>query len=296
MKDMILFPFLGIYKYTIKIHENFRIDEELAIIMKLGLIIMSLVIFINPLTVTLLLLGNILNIPLVLILGGKENMWKTKTEVKNIDYSKVKLNQVDDSTVVLNTEGLNTENTKGITEKYFNEDKNIINKMSSILRFGVIDGLRSFIKNPKGIFEAGLTRLFMEDDIEYIKPDIFEDEEGNPVDLKVEDVVDSLKQINNKEINIEEDNNKTINEEEFSNPIDMSNYQEAYMQNNKSYIDNNELNDNNYSNNSEDYDENRILDQISGDYDENNESYDENNENDKSMLDLFASTLEDNKE
>lgn len=298
-----MFPFMGIYKYTIKIHENFRVDEELAIIMKIGLIIASLIIFVDPMTVTILLVGNLLNIPLVLYLGGKGDMWKNITNVNKVDYEEAKLSQIDRSTLEINTDGLNTKEVKTINKKYFDENQNILNKMSSILRFGLIDGLKTLFKTPKGFFEAGLTRLFMEDDIEYIKPDIFEDEEGNIVDLKPEDIVETLNQKDDYTSSIEEDINEVVAEEDINNPIDMSNYEEMYNQE----LEDESLENKEYSDNPDDYKDESMLELLYGDRSSNNKDsnqentlddyYENSNKEDSeeglSMLEKFGSNLDD---
>lgn len=300
MKKLIMFPFMGIYKYTIKIHENFRVDEELAIIMKIGLIIASLIIFVDPMTVTILLVGNLLNIPLVLYLGGKGDMWKNITDINKVNYDEAELSQIDKGTLEINTGGLNTKEVKTINKKYFNENQNILNKMSSVLRFGLIDGLKALFKNPKGFFEAGLTRLFMEDDIEYIKPDIFEDEEGNVVDLKPEDIVESLNQKDDYTSNIEDDINGAIAEEDINSPIDMSNYEEMYHQE----LGNESPKNEEYSNNPDDYKDESMMELLYGDRSSNNEDigqentldgyYDnENSDEGLSMLEKFGSNLDD---
>lgn len=175
IKDILLFPFNGVYKYVIKIQESYRVDEEIALIMKLNLIFISMILVVSPLSVLLLLIGNTLNIPLVLWLGGKGNMWKISKKVTNNNYEDSKISKVGEDTLEIDVNSITETSNTTINDKYFDENASVINKMSSILRFGVIDGLKKIIKEPKGMLQAGLERLFKEDEIEYVRPDIFDD-------------------------------------------------------------------------------------------------------------------------
>lgn len=184
IKNILLFPLRGIYNYAIRMNEDYRISDEIALILRLEVIYIVLFAILKPQYVLILMFANLLNIPIALYIGGSNPVKKTVSTVKDIDYDSTYVENSGDGNVKIGLEDDRDliEEVEVNKDPYFDEDESILNKTSSILRYTLIDGLKSFIKDPKGKIGSGLSTLFKEDDIEFLG----EDEEV--IAAKVEEV------------------------------------------------------------------------------------------------------------